>query len=210
MMRYLILVVTIFCSICLVAQPYDSLRIHIDYGATDPDLRFYMRSNDIEFFKIKISNTSQKQVKLFLVSKAVKAGQVVRVDTINSWQDHPRFLLNSSDSVQFSAMTSHITDDSLRFNFEMDKGGGFYIYASKLKSDDYSFRDALNSDGSDVHFPFNESKPFLVYALPYIDPKYPNRLNYCELTNDGIVPDEWFTRYGIAHYIIFELKAEME
>lgn len=202
-----ILLLFIFVAIGVNGQTKDSLRITIKYGADDPDLRFYMMSNNHDLFKIGLHNDCKESIKISIICKEIKEGVLIQKDTLTSWKYFPKLVLKSLDSLNLSVLTSHITKDSLRFNFEFDKGGSISYHASKLNSDLYSLRDAINSDNSQVKLP-KGSSTFLVYSLPYVDPKNPNILYYCELTARGVSPENWYKEYGIKHYIIFDLMLD--
>lgn len=192
----------------LIGQTIDSVQVKLKYGADDPDLKFYMMANKIDLYKIKIANSTSRPVKFTIVSKEIWDGNITKVDTLMSAKYFNKLSLNTGDSLNLSVLTSHITSDSIRFNFDFNRAGSTYVKFSKSKSESYSLRDGVLSNGRQIKLSSNGVYPLLVYSLPYEDPKYPGYLFYCKLTGENISPLDWYEKYGIKHYIIFDLITE--
>lgn len=209
MIRKCISLFVCFISVVVLClgQDKDSLIVNLKYGPTDPDLRFYFSTNNIDLFKVNIKNTSSQQAKVSLLSKEVWNGEVRKIDTVFSWKNDKYFTLKENSNLVFSVLAKEYNSDSIRFNFEFEK----YMktaYFKKTKTNHYSLRDGVLSLGENVKKSNKGIYPLLVYSLPYEDSKNPGYLYYCKLTGNDIDPKNWFREYGIKHYIIFDLVLE--
>ena len=54
-------------------------------------------------------------------------------------------------------------------------------------------------------FPVGQKVPFLVYTLPYEEDGY---LLYCQLAQSNVPVSEWFTKFKIAHFVVYNLVVE--
>ncbi|GAB3816348.1 hypothetical protein GCM10028895_11460 [Pontibacter rugosus] len=116
------------------------------------------------------------------------------------------FAFGEADSIFQFKFISHQPEKKLtHFLLQFDRVGLNPKYKSN-KTDLYSLRDATGSLGDPVRVPLNSSFPLFVYSLPYVDPKQPDLYQYCALTQDAVPPSEWGSKYGVKHYIVFELE----
>lgn len=183
------------------------MQIKLKYGASDPDFQFYLSSNRIDLFKVVIKNPSSRTLKLMFRKTEYLDGNKSNVDTIANWKYNKLLNIAPKDSLQFSVLTSHITKDSLRFNFNYS-GGSFYTHSSKLDSEMYSLRDAQESHGIDKKISSKSISPILACTQPYPNPNNPNMFHYCPITAEGVEIPHWYNHYGIKHYVIFDLTSE--
>lgn len=206
-MRKILIILFTLINICAYSQTIDSLILNTKYGPTDPDLMFYFRTNNIDLYKINISNKVDNTSKFTLVSTEVSNGEISKRDTIFSWVDNKSFILGKNMDLSFNVLTQDVKTDSVRFSFDF-KNYSTYTYFSKINTNTYSLRDGLLSSGENVKIGRKGVFPILVYSLPYEDPKKPGYLFYCKLTGENINPKDWYANYGIKHYIIFDLIVE--
>lgn len=54
-------------------------------------------------------------------------------------------------------------------------------------------------------FPVGQKVPFLVYTLPYESEGY---LLYCDLAQSKVPVSEWFVKFKIAHFVVYNLVVE--
>lgn len=57
------------------------------------------------------------------------------------------------------------------------------------------------------YFPVGKKVPFLVYTLPYQD-KESGYLLYCDLAQSKVPISDWYQRFNIAHFVVYNLVVE--
>lgn len=203
-MKKLFILIGILFSITCVGQKSDSLALKIDYGVKSEEFQDYLLMKRIDFYKVDVSGKNLKEKTLTIVSKEYWNKKKIKVDTIVNISQSSRRLEN--DSLKFNIITEKVNKDSLQIYFKFK---GLFSTTRKYKttkSSNYSARDLSN--GIETKFHYGESFPLIVYSLPYKDPKYPDYLFYCELSREGISPEEWGEKFNLEHYIVFEMKFE--
>lgn len=202
-MKALFLLSFLSFTVCF-SQNQDSLKLKIDYGVASEEFQDYLLMKNIDFYKVNISNKNLKGKTFTLVSKEYWNKELTKTDTIINLKNSPRRI--ESDTLSFNIITEKVSKDSLQF---FVKFKGLLSINRKYKTTEansYSARDLSN--GIETNFQLGKSFPLLVYTLPYKDPKYPDYLFYCELTKEGIPPEEWGDKFNLEHYIIFEMQFE--
>ncbi|WBA44182.1 hypothetical protein [Hymenobacter canadensis] len=58
---------------------------------------------------------------------------------------------------------------------------------------------------ADRKFPVGQKVPFLVYTLPYESDGY---LLYCALAQSNVPVKDWYAKYKIAHFVVYNLRIE--
>ena len=202
-MKALFLLSLLSFTVCF-SQNQDSLKLKIDYGVASEEFQDYLLMKNIDFYKVNISNKNLKGKIFTLVSKEYWNKELTKTDTIINLKNSPRKI--EADTLSFNIITEKVSKDSLQL---FVKFKGLFSTNRKYKTTEtnsYSTRDLSN--GIETNFQLGKSFPLLVYTLPYKDPKYPDYLFYCELTKEGIPPEEWGDKFNLEHYIIFEMRFE--
>jgi hypothetical protein len=190
----------LFSTLCF-AQKNNSIKIRADYGPTSNELLDYYRFEGIHYFRMNAKGETLADKKFIIISKEYWNKKVTKVDTcVNT----ARFgITTDTNDFSFTAMSKKEDKDSVKFVFGFPR----FIttkYFKAIKGASYSLRDPFN--GKDYECNPNEAIMLLVYSLPYKDPKNPEWSSYCELSSKGVPPAEWGEKYGVEHYITFELK----
>lgn len=199
--------------LCLLLSGYsygknpDSTTVTVTYDLKSDELRDVLSLQNIDYFKVQFSDTSLRGKHFKLVSKEYRKGKLVATRDFFTETAYPAaFVFGEEDSVFQFRFICHQPEKKLtHFLLRFDRVGLNPTYSS-TKTNLYSLRDATGSLGEPVKVPLQISFPLFVYSLPYIDPKKPNLYQYCALTQDGVPPAEWGKKYGVKHYVVFELQ----
>ena len=73
-----------------------------------------------------------------------------------------------------------------------------------IKSDEYSLRNL--ADESKLQIGYNQPFHFLAYILPY--KRADGSKSWCEVGSNGKDIENWGEKFGIKHYLLFEMKFE--
>tara|TARA_R110002124_G_C8710318_1_gene494840 strand:- start:48 stop:659 length:612 start_codon:yes stop_codon:yes gene_type:complete len=203
-MNKLIFIIIILSTYLSFGQKSDSLSLKIDYGVKSEEFQDYLLMKYIDFYKVKASDKNLKDKSFTIISKEYWNKNLTRIDTVINLSNTARKI--TTDSLKFNIITEKINKDSLQIYFSFK---GLFSTTRKFKTteaNNYSARDLSN--GIETKFEYGNSFPLIVYSLPYKDPKYPGYLFYCELSREGIPPEQWGEKFNLEHYIIFEMKFE--
>lgn len=188
------------------AQRIDSTQLKLDYGSKHAEVNELFSLQNIDYFRITSRDTTLKNQYFLFTTKEYWNKKLVKVDTLMIGEDAEAASISEKDTLLvFSLMTRPKGKKTIDFSYNLSRFGTVRTYKKKNK-ENYSLRDALNSHGEYVSVPLNNSFPLFVYSLPYEDPRYPGYLFYCELTANGVPPEQWGKKYGVEHYIIVEVS----
>jgi hypothetical protein len=187
----------------------DSTKAYVNWGSDNQEMNelysllkidpyhFKFTDKKLENKKFRFSYTEYKEGKMSYENLFYKEGS----------ETEKRATYRPTDSAfNFKVYAHKLNKDSVEIFFRFQRFGQAYIFKT-LPTNDYSLRDATSSLGKRFSsIPVGKKIPFLVYALPYEDKKYPGQKFYCALTGDGVPPEKWGEVYGVKHYVVFYLE----
>ena len=150
---------------------------------------------------MKITGEGIANQYFMLTSNEFWEGKSVKIDTITNTKTFR--MKNERDTLRIRVMSKKTCSDTVKFQFNFPR----YSISRNFKTtskDTYSLRDITAN--KEQTFAANEPINLLVYSLPYEDPNYPGYLFYCELSREGIPPEQWGEKFGVKHYIIFKIE----
>lgn len=174
-----------------------AVKMMADYGPSNEETRVIVDFQGVEYYKVKLTGTQLKAKKVLLYCKEMWNGKVKKVDTLIKKQDLKNLTTNANgDTLSFSVMGRRV-DDKLQVLFRFPRLGVNKKYQA-LKTDNYSLR-ALGN-----HYKIELNKPFPVFAyiLPYEKDGW---LMYCAVDQSGEKVEDWGKKFGIKHYLIYEM-----
>lgn len=184
-----------------LAQEQEKITISSEYGPKSQELLDYYRFQGVDYFKMKIKGSTLAEKKFMIISKEYWNSKVSKIDTsVNSGR---MGIKAGTNEFEMTVISKKENKDSAKFMFSFPR---FLTtkYFRTMPTDSYSLRDPFN--GKEYEYKANETIMLLVLSLPYKDPKNPGWTSYCELSSKGVPPSEWGEKYGIEHYITFEMK----
>ncbi len=181
------------------------LKMSPDYNLNNSDLRDIIGIEGIQFQKAIFSGDSLKGKTFHLKVKEIWDGEIVNDSTIMNSADFPLdYLRKIDDSIfEIKAISKLTSDSKLKINFVFP---GFTSHTKfkihKPQENSYRLRNLISE--SDLQIGYN--KPFILFAhiLPF---ELGNGMaSYCEVGQNGKDIDKWGKKYGIKHYLVFELE----
>ncbi|WBO86118.1 hypothetical protein [Hymenobacter yonginensis] len=123
-------------------------------------------------------------------------------------KDRSRFQLDSAGRLAFNVYARAATDARLEVRFffpTIGKRQQFQPLPGALASD-YSLRADIQAyKKQKASVPVGRKFPLLVYTLPYVKDGF---LYYCDLAQSKVPPAEWFKKFGIRHFVVYQLTIE--
>ena len=192
-------ILTFCCSISL-AQETDSVTLEVN-TVESRELLDYYRFEGIHYYKMQVSGESINDKYFILSSMEYWNGKLTKLDTIANTKLYR--MKNGTDTLGIRVMSKKTDSDTIKFQFHLPRFSTTRKYPTSQK-DTYSLRDITSN--RKATFAATESINLLVYSLPYEDPERPGYLFYCELSREGVPPEKWGEKFGVLHYIVFQLQ----
>lgn len=189
------------CCLCIVAdgnaQKTQTFTMSSAGSFANEELRNLLNFMEFDYYRIAISGSGLKGKNYRIVSKEIWNGKVKKTDTVFNSKDNAVFKV-ASDTLSFSVFAGKTDEKNLKVRFSFERFGLVRNYKSTA-SKDYSLRDF----GS--HQVIEAGKPF--YAFAYILPTEheDGSKSWCEVEADGNDVEDWGKKFGIKHYLLFEM-----
>jgi hypothetical protein len=123
-------------------------------------------------------------------------------------KDRSRFELDSAGRLAFNVYARAATDARLEVRFFFPTIGKQQQFQPLpgIAATDYSLRaDIQGYKKQKASIPVGRKFPLLVYTLPYVKDGF---LYYCDLAQSKVPPAEWFKKFGIRHFVVYQLTIE--
>ncbi|WP_343530873.1 hypothetical protein [Pedobacter sp.] len=173
-----------------------AVKMTADYGPANEEARVIVDFQGVEYYKVKLMGTQLKATKVLLYCKEMWNGKVKKVDTLIKKLDFKNLTNAKGDTLSFSVLGRRV-DDKLQVLFRFPRLGVNKKYQS-LKTDNYSLRVL----GNHYKIELNKSFPVFAYILPYEKDGW---LMYCAVDQSGENVEDWGKKFGIKHYLIYEM-----
>jgi hypothetical protein len=170
-----------------------------EYSSENKDLKDLFIFENIDYFKLTFVGKELKGKYLSIVVKEYWDGEITRIDTLTNTAKNERLKL-SKKKLKINVMGRRTPDNKLTLFFRFPWFGTIKSYDA-IESYDYSLR----AIGTNMNIMPNESFYMMAYILPYVEDgsKY-----WCTVDSSGNDVENWGKKFGIAHYLTFEMKFE--
>lgn len=210
MKKLQIIAITLFCFSVLQAQKKQvkndvDLKMISDYSSDNEEVRDILQFEGIEYHRIKFIGSKLKDKGYLLIAKEIWDGEIISQDTVVNSAGMPyKQFQKINDTVFNLKVISKLTDDNkLKMTFKFPRFSVPMKYDA-IKTDDYSLRNL--AEESNLEIKYNEKFTLLAYILPY--EREDGSRSWCDVGTSGKDIENWGKKFGIKHYILFEMKFE--
>jgi hypothetical protein len=211
MKKIIVLAVAFICFSTLNAQENEvdlnstsDLKMTTDYGSDNVEINDLLSFNGIDYMKVDFSGKALKGKRYHITVKEIWNGKVVSDTTV---LDSKNLGLKQFETLNDSLLSMRIiakhTDGKLRVKFKFPRFSVTKDYDATA-SEDYSLRNL--ADESNLEIGYNEKFYFLAYILPY--EREDGSKSWCDVGTSGATIEKWGEKFGIKHYLLFEMKFE--
>jgi hypothetical protein len=194
------------CSVChcfsQIKQP--AIRMISELSSKDPDVRDLLAFEGIDYYKIRfIGGEMMKSKSFHLTVREIWNGKVISDTTVfNSKDIGIKSFETVNDTVLYMrVMGKHDSDSTLRLTFSFPRFSITKDYKA-LNSDEYSLRNVAEESKLDVGY---DNKFYLLtYILPY--EREDGSKSWCAVGSSGKDIENWGKKFGVKHYLVFEMK----
>lgn len=203
----LILLFSIMTSLSF-GQVNDESEIKMVSEFTDnEELRDLLNFEGINYLKIKFVGGKELKSKGYkIIAKEITDGKVTLDSTIinTKMMGVERFETINDTVLSFSVLAKQTEQNKLKMQFNFP---GFSVtreFDAIDTEDDYSLRNIANE--SDLNIEYGKIFYLLAYILPYdIGNGFKS---YCEVGRHGKDILQWGEKFGLKHYILFEMTID--
>ena len=203
--RVLILICIIFTNISFGQNSENGLKMISDYSSDNPEIRDILQFEGIEYLKIKFIGEELKNKSYHITVKEIWDGKIVRDTTVfNSKTIGIEQFEKVNDTILKLKIISKLTHkNKLRMTFKFSRFSITKEYDA-IDTDEYSLRNI--ADESKLEIVYNEKFYLLAYILPY--EREDGSKSWCDVGTSGKEIENWGKKFGIKHYLLFEMKFE--
>jgi len=205
MKKRIILLLILGISITIFGQNSESkLKMTTNYSIENKDLWNILSFEGIQFKKAIFKDTNLKDKSFHLKVKEIWDGEIVSDSTIINSANFPyeQFKKINDTIFEIKVVSKLTPENKLKMNFIFPRFTVPREFKAYKTKDSYSLRNLVSESKLEIGY----NKPFVLFAyiLPYhIDD---NTASYCDVGNSGKDIENWGKKFGIKHYLIFELE----
>ncbi|MDO1499968.1 hypothetical protein Q2T40_07475 [Winogradskyella maritima] len=204
--------VALICFSGLTAQSYQvdfnnpsGLKMEVDYGSNNAEMSDVLQFEGIDYQKLKFEGEKLKGKSYKIKVKEIWNGKLKSESVVLDSKD---FGVKEFETLKESLMKMRIIskrtqDNKLKMTFKFPRFSITKAYDA-IDSDEYSLRNI--AEESNLELNYNEPFYLLAYILPY--EREDGSKSWCEVGTAGKDLENWGKRFGIEHYLLFEMKFE--
>lgn len=182
---------------------YEDLKMTSEYVGDNLELGDILQFQGIEYMKLKFSGEELKDKRYQLRVKEFWNGKLV-ADSVffNSADIGIEAFEKVNDSIlSMKVIATHTHENKLKLQFRFSRFSILKTYDA-IDSDDYSLRNIAEES----RMPIGYGKDFylLAYILPY--EREDGSKSWCDVGSSGKDIENWGKKFGIEHYVLFEMK----
>ncbi len=207
-MKQLFLLAVAFISFSsLTAQQNlnEKLTMTSDVSAESRELSDLLRFEGIDYYKIKFSGKDLADKSYHITVKEIWNGNVKSEKTVfkSSEMGLERFEKVNDTVLKFKVLSKLTHENKLKLSFMFNRFGVTKEYDA-IDSNQYSLRNVAEESNLDIGY--NEKFYLFAYILPY--EREDGSSSWCEVGTSGGDIENWGKKFGIEHYLLFEMKFE--
>jgi hypothetical protein len=201
----LFLFFTYMLPVWAFTQPADSTTVKTVFGSTNTELQELMSVLGVEKHHLELQDAHLRGKHVQLTYQEYRNG--VAQPPVNLTSRRELFQLDSSGKLALEVYARAADATTLETFFRFPRVGQRNFFKVEAgQAGHYSFRtDILAYQRGEAKIPVGKKFTFLVYTLPYEKDGY---YQYCTLAQSQIPIEDWYTQFGIKHFVAYQLLIE--
>lgn len=187
------------------AQQKTDLKMTSKFGSENRDLLDILMFENIDYYKINFTGQELKSKTYKIMVKEIWDGSVKSESTVFDSKEMAEMSLDKvNDTVLNLKVISTLTPkNKIKISFVFNRFSNTKEYDA-IESDDYSLRNL--AEESKLPIAYGKKFYFMAVILPY--QRANGSKSWCEVGSSGKDIENWGKRFGIKHYLLFEMKFE--
>ncbi len=205
MKRKIILAVLLAASLDYPSfgQQKSDLKMKSDYGSDNKEMLDLFRFENIDYYKIKFTGKELKTKTYTITVKEIWGGKVKSEKIVFDSKEMAGMELDkvNDTTLNLNVMSKLTSKNKLKVSFMFPRFSTTKEYDA-LETNEYSLRNL--ADESKLEIAYGNQFYFLAYILPY--KRADGSKSWCEVGSNGKDIENWGKKFGIKHYLLFEMK----
>jgi hypothetical protein len=200
-----ILLLTLTSTASFAQQKTRVLTMTSTYGTNDKEFHDLLHFEGIDFYQVKFSGNELKGKSYRITVKEFWGGKLKSESKVIDTKDLLDAGLDKiNDTTLNMKVISKITpQNKIKISFISDRFSNTKEYKA-IKTNDYSLRNL--ADESKLPIGYGENFYFMAMILPY--ERADGSKSWCQVGSNGKDIENWGKKYGVKHYLLFEMKFE--
>lgn len=208
MKKYVLLsmLMLMLISSALFAQNTTSgLKMTSTYGSENGELLDLLRFAGVDLYQIKFSGDDLKGKSYRITVKEFWRGKLKSENKVIDSKDLGDAGLDkiNDTTLKMKVISKTTGQGKIKISFIFDRFSNTKAYTA-LKTDEYSLRNL--AEESKLPIGYGTQFYLMAVILPYQLPD--GSKSWCEVGTNGKDIENWGKKYGIKHYLLFEMKFE--
>ncbi|MBY0542976.1 MAG: hypothetical protein K2P75_06210 [Sphingobacteriaceae bacterium] len=189
----------------LYAQQKNDLKMTSKFGSENRDLFDILRFENIDYYKINFDGQELKNKTYKITVKEIWDGNVKSESTVFDSKEMAEISLDkvNDTTLNLKVISTLTPKNKIKISFVFDRFSNTKEYDA-IESDDYSLRNL--ADESKLPIGYGKKFYFMAVILPY--QRADGSKSWCEVGSSGKDIENWGKKFGIKHYLLFEMKFE--
>lgn len=200
-LNFVLIFVSAICFSQSENNDSNSIILTSEYGSENSEIKDILRFEGIEYQKLTFKGKGLLGKSYTLSVKEIWDGKIKTDSIIVDSKSIPleSYQTINDTSFKFKVISKLSYDDQLKMTFDFSR---FAISRNfdAVKSGDYSLRNVAEVSG--IKIKTGEKFYLLAYILPYEKDGYKY---YCAVESSGEDIINWGEKFGIKHYLVFEM-----
>lgn len=205
MIKKIIITYLLLVNCAFAQNTNQGLKMTSTYGSDNKEILDLQRFEGIDFYRIKFSGDELKAKTYKITVKEIWGGKVKSEKTVIDTKDLANAGLDKvgDTTLNMKVMSRVMPNNKLKVSFMFDRFSNTKEYKA-LKTNDYSLRNL--ADESKLPIGYGEKFYFMASILPF--ERADGSKSWCEVGSNGKDIENWGKKFGVKHYLLFEMKFE--
>lgn len=181
----------------------NGLRMISDYSSENPEIGDILQFEGIEYLKLQFIGKELANKSYHISVKEIWDGKIVRDTTVFDSRTIgiPQFEKINDTVLKLKVISKLTADNKLKMTFKFAR---FSITKEfdAIDTDDYSLRNI--AEESKMEISYDKKFYLLAYILPY--ERKDGSKSWCDVGSSGKEIEKWGEKFGIRHYLLFEME----
>lgn len=203
MKNILIATVLLLSQLSFGQKADNGLKMISDYSSDNPEISDILEFEGIQYLKLKFSGKDLKNKSYHLTVKEIWDGKIVRDTTVfdSKTIGIEEFEKVNDTVLQMKVISKLTSKNKLKMSFKFPRFSVNHQFDA-IETDDYSLRNIAQE--SKMEIGYGKKFYLLAYILPY--ERKDGSKSWCDVGSSGKDIEKWGEKFGIKHYLLFEMK----
>lgn len=198
-----LIIISAIAGTVFAQNPGGELRFISEYYSENQEINDILQFEGIDYMKLRFIGDGLKDKSFHITVKEIWDGKIVKESTVIDSREIgvPRFETVGDSILRINVLSRLTHKNRLKITFKFP---GFSVTKEydAIESGEYSLRNIVDESHMDIGY--DEKFYLLAYIPPY--EREDGSKSWCEVGTSGKDIESWGEKFGIKHYLIFEME----